>query len=162
MKNFLLITFFCVLAAYPPAGTVFAGDGSHRAAAEKLLKAMDVEKTMMETIDKMVELEVAGSPQLTLYQDVMRKFFEKHMTGEVMFEAMAAMYMEEFTEQELNELAAFYTTDIGRKSIEKLPIMTKKGALWAQQQVTDNLQELQMMIVAETRRLQQLKKNTEQ
>lgn len=34
---------------------------------------------------------------------------------------LAAMYAETFTEQELEELSAFYRTPVGRKSIKTMP-----------------------------------------
>ena len=40
---------------------------------------------------------------------------------------MADMYMEEFTEAEINELVKFYKSDLGKKVASKQAVMAQKG-----------------------------------
>ena len=114
---------------------------------------MNINETMIDTVDKMVALEVQNNPQLTPYQGVMKQFFNKHMTGPLMIEEFAQLYMGEFSEDELNDITRFYQTPTGMKAIEKLPILAQKGAIWGQSKVQQNLPELQQMIKAEAERL---------
>lgn len=159
MKN-ILLKFALVLVIFLPVNDAFADQVTHRQAAAALLDSMNLNETMIATGEKLVDLEIQRNPQLSLFKDVMIKFFNKHMTGDVLYDDMAKMYMEEFTEAELNDLTAFYKTATGQKSIEKLPILTQKGAQWGQKQVRDNISELQQMIAEETKRIKELQKTS--
>ena len=134
-----------------------ADETSHRKAAEALLESINIQQTMIETMDRMVELEIKNNQQLSLYEYVLRKFFKKHVAGEHLIDEFATFYMEEFNEHELIEIANFYKTSTGRKAANKLPILTQKKAIWGQNKVQESLPELKRMIEEETKRLQELK-----
>ncbi len=154
-KYFVIVPIICVLAIIPNRS--IANEKSHRLAAEALLDSMHIQQTMLETVEKMVELEIQNNPQLSLYEDILRDFFKKHMAGESLIDEFATIYMEEFNEKELNDITNFYKTSTGQKAISKLPILTQKGAMWGQNKVQKNIPELQEMIEKETKRLQELK-----
>lgn len=46
---------------------------------------------------------------------------------------MVALYAETFSESELTELLAFYSTPIGMKSLSKMPELMQKGAIIGQE-----------------------------
>jgi hypothetical protein len=161
MKHILLIlSLFIVLSASPVIS--FADQTSHRKAAEDLLSSMNINQTMTETVDIMVELEIEKNPQLSLFKDVMRGFFLKYMTGDVLINFLSGVYMEEFTENELIEITNFYKTPTGKKAIKKLPLLTQKGARWGEKQVSDNIDELRRLITEESKRLEKIKKSSPQ
>lgn len=139
-----------------PVTALKADERSHRKAAEALLKAMNIEATMMQTVEKMVELEIKRNPQMEMYKDVFRRFFKKHMTGKSLVRDFATLYMEEFTEKELNDITRFYRTKTGKKTIQKLPVLAQKGAQWGQQKVRSNIDELKQMLEEETDRIRNL------
>ena len=130
---------------------------THHSAAHELLLCMNIDETMMQTVDGMLELELQSNPQLIIYKDTMREFFTKHMTGQAMRDAFARMYMDTFTEKEIRDLIEFYSTETGKKAIKTLPELTQKGAIWGQETVMNNIEELQLMIQEEAERLQKLK-----
>lgn len=161
MKHFLSrlsLVLLISLSTYP----AIADEDSHRKAAEKLLVAMNINQIMIDTVDKMVELEIEKNPQLLPFKSVMGEFFLRHMTGDVLIDFMSGIYMEEFSENELIDMTNFYETPTGQKAITKLPILTQKGARWGQKQVSDNIEELKGMIADEAKRLEKLKNTSPQ
>lgn len=161
MKNYLLRLAF-VFILILSTNNAIADSSSHQQAANNLMESMNLNQTMISVVEKMVDLEIKKNPQLSLFKDVLRTFFLKYMTGEHLYKAMTTMYMEEFTERELNELANFYKTPTGQKAIQKIPVLTQKGAQWGQKQVSENIEELKAMISKEAKRLEELKNTSSQ
>lgn len=62
-----------------------------------------------------------------------------------LYEAMAKIYMEEFTHSEIKELLKFYETPIGRKMASKTSVLAQKGmvegARWGQEKLTPIIQK---------------------
>lgn len=161
MKNILLKLALAIIISLA-VNNVMANEESHQQAANDLLISMNLNQTMIATVEKMVEFEIQKNPQLSLFKEVMTEFFEKYMTGDILYKDMATMYMEEFTEKELIDMTIFYKTPTGQKAIEKLPILTQKGAQWGQKQVTDHIDELKTMVEEETKRLKELNESSTQ
>ena len=161
MKYILVkLSLLIIISAFPMIS--FADQASHQKAAEDLIDSININKTMMETVDRMVELEIEKNPQLMPYKDVMRGFFLKYMTGDVLTRFLTGIYMAEFTEKELIELTSFYKTPTGQKAMKKLPLLTQKGARWGQKQVSDNIEELRALIAEEDERLEKMKESSSQ
>lgn len=122
---------------------------SHRQAAEELLVAMGMERTLEESINSNLSMQLQQMPQLAQYEyeDVMRAFLYKYMSWEYLKEHIVQLYAEEFTEQELREITAFYRTETGKKFIELTPVLMQKGMAIGQKAVEEHLPELQQMIL---------------
>jgi hypothetical protein len=136
------------------ASHAIAGEISHRQAAEKILSIGGMEKALVQSIEQMLNIQIKQNPSLAPYREVMLKFLKKHMSYESLKDDIVAIYMEEFTEKELEEILAFYETPTGRKTIEKMPQLMAKGAQLGVLRVQQNIGELQEMIRAETERIQ--------
>jgi hypothetical protein len=50
-----------------------------------------------------------------------------------LFDKLAVVYMESFTEAELDEILAFYATPVGQKMTAELPVITEKSMQIGQQ-----------------------------
>jgi len=124
--------------------------------AEKLLDLMNVDQALDESMAGMLDLQLQQNPALAPYKGVMLKFFRKYMSYESIKPDMAKMYADAFTAGELQELNAFYATDVGKKTIEKMPELMMQGAQLGAVRVQTNMGELQQMIQAEAQRIQQL------
>jgi len=156
MKPILLkLSLILIITAFPMMSS--ADQASHLKAAEGLLASININQTMTETVDQMVDNQIATNPQMAPFKEIMRGFFLKYMTGDVLTEFLSRVYMEEFTEEELIDLTNFYKTPTGKKAIKKLPTLTLKGAQWGQKQVNDNLDELRGLIAEEAKRLEKSK-----
>lgn len=57
---------------------------------------------------------------------------EANGTLDGLYEKMAELYMEEFTQDEIKELVAFYNTDLGKKLAEKQLSLTQKAMMFGQ------------------------------
>jgi uncharacterized protein len=126
-----------------------ADQASHHAAAESLLNQMDMEKMLTQSIDQMLKAQVQANPTIAPYEPQMRAFFAKYMSWASMKEDTINIYMGEFSEDELKQLAAFYQTPVGRKSIQKMPGLLAKGMEMGQRRVQEHLPELQAAISAQ-------------
>jgi hypothetical protein len=120
---------------------------SHRQAAEELLVAMGMERTLEDSINSTLSMQLQQMPQLAQYEDVMRAFLYKYMSWEYLKEHIVQLYAEEFTEAELREITAFYRTETGKKLIELTPVLMNKGMAIGQQAVEEHLPELQQMVL---------------
>ncbi|MBP93437.1 MAG: hypothetical protein CMC55_04900 [Flavobacteriaceae bacterium] len=60
--------------------------------------------------------------------------FKKEANGTLdkLYEQLADIYMEEFTQDEIQELVAFYKTDLGKKLASKQSLLTQKGMILGQ------------------------------
>lgn len=138
-----------------------AASESHRNAAGQLLETMDLNTLLAGTIESMLQLQLTQNPALQPYEDTMRQFFNKYMSGESLKEDFIDIYVEAFTEKELNELNAFYSTPTGQKALKKSPAMMAQGGKIGQQRVQENISELKMMVQEEAKRIQQLQQTSE-
>jgi hypothetical protein len=63
-----------------------------------------------------------------------REAYTKEANGTLdgLYGKMAELYMEEFTQDEIKELVAFYNTDLGKKLAEKQLGLTQKAMMFGQ------------------------------
>ncbi|MCG8549069.1 MAG: DUF2059 domain-containing protein [Desulfobacterales bacterium] len=134
---------------------------SQRNAAGQLLDTMDLNSLLTGTIESMLQLELSQNPALKPYEKTMRQFFNKYMSGESLREDFIDIYVEAFTEKEIKELNAFYSTPTGRKALKKSPAMMAQGGKIGQQRIQENISELKMMIQEEAKRIQTLQQTSE-
>jgi hypothetical protein len=158
MKTISLV--LSISAIFLLFSTSIAVEDSHKKAAEKLLIQIGTDKILARTIENVLNMQIQQQPSLAPYKEVMLKFFEKHMGFESLKDDLIEIYVEAFTEKELNDIMAFYETPTGRKTLEKLPELSAKGAQLGQTRVQQNIQELQEMIQAEAKRIQEQQNQT--
>lgn len=135
-----------ILVAFGQLTAVRADEKSHRQAAEQLLGMMNMDKLLSDSLDQMLQMQIKQNPAIAPYEPQMRAFFNKYMSWASLKEDMVKIYMDEFSEEELKELLAFYQTPVGRKTIQKMPSLLAKGAELGQQRVQQHLPELQQAI----------------
>lgn len=129
--------------AAPAAVTLSAGQ---RKAAEDLLVATNSEKNLTISIDRMLASQMEQNPGMKAVEPEMRAYITKYMSWSAMKEDMVQLYAREFTEKELKELAKFYQTPIGRKTIDKMPQLMTAGMEIGQRRIQEHLPELQQAI----------------
>ena len=131
-------------------------DAALREEAEMLLSKMDanIRGALQQSSNQMLEMQMNQSPSLAPYKDVMTRFFERYMSYESLKPEMVRMYTEAYTLEELKEINAFYSSKVGKKTLELMPRLVARSGQIAAAKVEDNLDELRTMIKAETLRLQ--------
>jgi hypothetical protein len=119
-----------------------ADPASHRAAAASVLDLMNMDAVLTQAIDQTLKAEIASNPTIAPYEQQMRAFFAKYMSWASLKNDFVTIYADEFTEDELKQIAAFYRTPVGQKAVQKLPVLLAKGAALGQQRVQDHVGEL--------------------
>lgn len=128
------------------AGSLHADRASHEAATKKLFDAMHMEETTAKTLKQINDQQVEANPTIAPYREIMLEFMNKYISWASLESEMTKIYMEAFTEDELNELAAFYATPTGQKAIKSMPELLVKGAAIGEQRVQEHMPELQQKI----------------
>ena len=148
MKLFFVSVLIGAIALFQPA-PARADEASHRKAVDSLFALMGMESLLTQSIDQMLAMQVQQNPGLAQFQPQMKAFLTKYMSWASLKDDMAKIYMAEFSESELNELTKFYQTPLGKKSIQKMPLLMTKGAEIGQKRVQEHLPELQAVLAAE-------------
>lgn len=148
MRITILFVLGLLAASIVTEPRVRADDASHRAAVEKLLATLNMEKTHAATLEGILQQQVRANPSLGLIQDTMRDFMNKYMAWSTLKEDVVKLYLETFSEEEVGELNKFYESAAGRKYVEKFPALTARGMALAQERLQAHLPELQAALKA--------------
>ncbi len=75
------------------------------------------------------QFDIMTEPIVKMIPEENRDAFKKELTASTqdLYLKMATVYTESFTEQELDEILAFYDTPVGKKMVAITPELTKKG-----------------------------------
>jgi hypothetical protein len=127
--------------------SVSVGDeSSHRKAAENLLIVMEVDQSLPEIANPVVENQLQHNPQLVPQREILQSFLTKYLNWESVKEDTITAYTHEFTEPELKKLTEFYKTPVGKKANEKMPQLAFIAGQIGLQKAKANQAELQQMI----------------
>jgi hypothetical protein len=121
---------------------------NHRAATERLLEQMNMQQLLDALIETSLSGQVRANPQLAGIESTLREFFRKYMSWESLKDDMVGLYMEAYTQREIEDLLSFYSTPTGKKSIRLMPELAGRGAQIGQRRVQEHLPELQQAIGA--------------
>ena len=144
---FMLLTVLCM-------SSISSADVSSEKEAEKLLNMTGTQEMMDQSMSQMLDIQLQQNPALAPYKLVMMEFFKKHMSYESLKPELIKAYSKEFTGSELREINTFYLTNVGKKTIEKMPALMAQTAQMGATRVQENIGELQAMIQAESKRIQ--------
>jgi hypothetical protein len=146
MKFKLLLVFILFCTAVKAQTTTVTP--AQLKAAEDVLLASKADVQFNAGITTMLKQASASLPEdkRTKFIEVMNSFVAKYISWDTLKDQLAAMYAQEFTEQELKNLAAFYRSPLGIKLSEKQPALMQKGAALGQQAVQGHQAELQQMM----------------
>ena len=132
--------------ATAPAASEF--EASHLAAAAELLEVTDMEATLQKSIDATLEIQMSQMPQMAAVEDVMRDFFTKYMSFEVLRDDYALLYADTYSEEDLRGLIAFYQTPLGQRVVATMPDLTAASMELGQRATAEHMPELQQAIMA--------------
>lgn len=142
MRNVILS--ILVMAILSP-GMAFSQD-MKKELAEDLLMTMNMPNILKQSINKELDAQIRQNNKLKKYRTVMQEFLYKHMSWEGLGDALIDMYAAEFTEAELRDLIAFYRTPTGRKSVEKMQLLTNRTAEIGAFRIQQNMGELEQLL----------------
>ena len=122
---------------------------SHRKAAENLLIVMEVDKSLPQIANQVVENHMQQTPQLAPQRDILQKFLTKYLNWASVREDTITAYTHEFTEPELKKLTEFYKTPVGKKANEKMPQLAFIAGQIGLKKAQVNQTELRQMLEAQ-------------
>lgn len=121
---------FCVTSGTAGAQTSVTNSGraqrgdtaaSHIQAAERLLTAMDAEKTARLQNEVPFTPQITTSPQVAAQLSRIRDIGQRFATYALIRPDLIKAYTATYSEAELNEITAFYQTDVGRMMRDRAP-----------------------------------------
>ena len=122
---------------------VSADEASHRQEVQKLFELTQMQQKINESLDNVLALQIAQSPELKDHKTVVKEFLERHIGWQSLEDALTDMYLKEFSEQELKDMNAFYGSATGKKVIERLPVLVQLRNQLASARLQENIGELQ-------------------
>jgi hypothetical protein len=117
-------------------------EANHRAAAIQLLERMHMDKLFDTIIEASVSSAMQIAPKSEAMTTAMREFMREILDPDAMMAEFVTIYTRHFTQRELETLVAFYSTDLGKKLIEKMPELAREGAELGQRRVRERMPEL--------------------
>lgn len=122
-------------------------------AAGKMVDSMNMEKTLKDTMESTLDTQMGQFSKMGMsaegvaeLKDAMLKFMLDAMSWKDLRPEFVKIYSENFTAEELNEIAKFNQTPTGKKVLDLTPKLTAQGMALGQQRVTDRQAELQAII----------------
>ena len=135
MKNCVLFLACLLQIAAVPALIAQDESPSHREAVKKLIELMAPREmfisAFMSGVEPLFEQLKKGGIEDAKIEQVRAASLElanKVADDPAMTERLSSVYMDEFTEEELNAILEFYKTPTGAKALSKLPLLFQKGA----------------------------------
>ena len=123
-----------------------ADNVSHKQQVETLFRLTQMEKKIQDSVDSVVQLQLRQNPNLAQHEQAVREFFTKHTGWNALKNDITNMYLTTFTEQELEQINAFYITPAGQKVITVLPQLVQQRNQLAMQRLQQNIGELQKIV----------------
>ena len=134
-----------LLALTCPTGPCAEPD-SHRQAVARLFELTHMQRLIEESVDGVLALQVAQNPALAAHKEALRVFLEKYIGWQGLKDDLVAMYLQAFTETELDEMNAFYSSPTGQKVLQRLPELVQQRNRLAMQRLQEHIGELQQEI----------------
>lgn len=158
LKIFLLLAVIVIACSLG----VSAQDDAYRASVEKLLLLTKQDQLVDEMFQQIQQVQLNQLQQMNLPQEqypVVEKYFgqiyalmKAEMGWEQMKDDFIQIYMAVYTEAEIQGLIAFYESPVGRKTIEKMPLLSQQSLEIGQKYFTvlmPKIQELARTMAAE-------------
>ncbi len=150
MKRIVVV--LVLLLICPPA---YADEASHRKACEDLLKMMNVDKMMAPMYGQIKRTQMESMKNINIpedMKDISDRYFErmndllkKEMSWDNLKGDFVNVYIEVFSESEVNEIIGFYNSPIGKKLVERSPILMQKSMEISQKKVVKLMPEIEKL-----------------
>lgn len=132
---------------------VFADEVSHRKSAKELLELMDVKTNFERSMDSIKQVQMAQLSNMGLsdmeiekakaLQEKIMNLIANEMSWDKFRDDLVIIYMDTFTEEELNGIVEFYRSPAGQKFIEKVPEIMSRSMQLSQQIMADMMPKIQ-------------------
>jgi hypothetical protein len=156
----LTVSTACKKGDAPPADSkvtptaTAASAAASAAAAMELFTAMKLQTNIQDTAAAMIDSEVGRNPGLNPFRETMLTWLKKYMTWDAMVPELTKLYTTTFTDDELKQMAKFYGSPAGKKSLEKLPELMQRTAMIGAGLAQPHSDELKAAMTAKSEELQ--------
>jgi hypothetical protein len=144
-----------VLLALCIASLGYAESQTHRQAAEEVLRLTKVDKLLVPLIDQIQQVQIQQLQQMDLSSEAyataqrylrrINDLVAREMQWQEIKDDYIGLYTDSFTERELHQLIQFYSTPLGRKVIEKMPILMEQSMQLGQKKMMKIMPEIQAL-----------------
>ena len=122
--------------------------------AGHLLQLMNIQETVRAGTELAFDTQVQQNPLMAPFRSTMQEWVNKYFTYELMAPKFTRIYAEEFTEDELQALIAFYESPVGRKVAALTPKLSRRGGEVGAELAQAHMADLQQMIQARAAELE--------
>lgn len=154
LKRLNVFIFLILIALVFPFGAT-ADDHTHRAAVEKLLLLMNQDRLVEQMFPQMKQfifeqmqqqdIPADQYPKLEKYFNQMFDIMQEELSWEKMKDDYIQIYTAVYTEEEINELIAFYESPIGQKMTAKMPQLVQESMQVSQKFVQNMMPKIQKL-----------------
>ena len=130
-------------------GLTTADDKGQLEQVEILFKLTRMEQKINDSVESVAQLQLRQNPALEAKSDQLMAFLVKHIGWNALRGDLTAMYLQTFTEQELQAMNDFYITPTGQKVINTVPQLVQERNRIAMQRLQQNIGELQEIMSAD-------------
>jgi uncharacterized protein len=148
MNSRALTGILAVLILLAAPVTTLAEPDSHRQAVARLFELTHLQRLIEDSVDGVLNLQIAQNPALAAHRDALRAFLEKYIGWQALQDDLTAMYLQAFTEAELDEMNTFYSSATGQKVLQRLPELVQQRNQLAMRRLQEHIGELQQEIGA--------------
>jgi hypothetical protein len=143
MKKSIVTTVFCLLAPFahaaPPANTASAES------VDQLMTLTNVDGMIQNLYGQMDQMMFSMAQNMgiqpseqALFDDYMTKLsalIRSEITWDKLKEPVLAIYVDNFTQQEVNDMVAFFKTESGQSMVRKMPHVMQQNMQLSQQKM---------------------------
>ncbi|HEX8361953.1 MAG TPA: DUF2059 domain-containing protein [Longimicrobium sp.] len=148
-KHFGIVVLLAACAARPAVAQAVAP--SHRAAIEELFAAVGAERELTAGVEAEIRAAVTRQPGMAEYEGMMVAHARRHLRWADMKDELTRVYARTYTEPEARQLAAFYRTPVGQKSLRVQGQLLAEVRRITQARLRPHARELSDAILARAR-----------
>lgn len=98
--------------------------------------------------DMASQMGISGSEQLVFdeYHAKMVQLMRTELNWEKIKDPIKAIYSEHFSDQQIKDMIAFYKTDTGKQTLEKMPVIVQESMAVSQEATAEIMPKMQEMV----------------
>lgn len=114
---------------------------SFKAEVKKLMDATNVKANQESLLEKMAEDLSKDAKDPSKAKKSTLNFFKDTLSADALSDDMAQAYSYHFSEAEIKKLVAFYQSPIGKKAVEKMPVVNQDMMMVGQMKLQRRMKE---------------------
>lgn len=146
MTKYVAFVVAMVLCTASFPAHVHADDNSHRAAVLELFTLMDMRAALAQNTEAVLRSQIEGNPALASFAPKLRMFFARYLGWDALKDELVGIYLRAFTEDEVQQLVAFYKSPVGRKALLQMPQLMAQTETIGLARVQEHMADLMTML----------------